>query len=199
MPCCRLALLLVAALAPFAAAANPRSNPAGEKYLAKKAGEPGVVTLTSGLMYKVLKEGPSEGAMHPTKDASCSCHYEGKLVDGTVFDSSFKRGQPTDFAPKQVIKGWTEAMQLMVRSCIHSALAYAFLKSTAGNATSPVSPSPCASHPRPKHTCARPLPPAGAPPRPNSEDTQTWTHQGNCGQLGVIGWIANRKQRSPVF
>merc|ERR1712046_543771 len=62
--------------------------------------------------YKVLRKG--EGAFHPTVDSSCECHYEGTLIDGTEFDSSYKRGSPTSFAPNQVIKGWTEAMQLMV-------------------------------------------------------------------------------------
>jgi FKBP-type peptidyl-prolyl cis-trans isomerase FklB len=56
----------------------------------------------------------NRGPAHPTVDSPCSCHYEGKLIDGTVFDSSYERGQPTTFAPNQVIKGWTEAMQLMV-------------------------------------------------------------------------------------
>merc|ERR1739844_750002 len=55
-----------------------------------------------------------EGKHHPTKDSPCDCHYAGALIDGTEFDSSYKRGKPTTFAPKQVIKGWTEAMQLMV-------------------------------------------------------------------------------------
>lgn len=51
---------------------------------------------------------------HPTIDSSCECHYAGTLIDGTEFDSSYARGSPTSFAPNQVIKGWTEAMQLMV-------------------------------------------------------------------------------------
>ena len=64
------------------------------------------------LRYKVLREG--SGDSHPTVSSSCSCHYAGTLIDGTEFDSSYGRGEPTDFAPNQVIKGWTEAMQLMV-------------------------------------------------------------------------------------
>mmetsp|Transcript_69893 Transcript_69893/g.176725 ORF Transcript_69893/g.176725 Transcript_69893/m.176725 type:complete len:157 (-) Transcript_69893:199-669(-) len=88
------------------------TNPEGQKFLEEKAKEEGVVTLPSGLLYKVLKKG--EGKHHPTKDSPCDCHYRGTLIDGTEFDSSYKRGQPTTFAPKQVIKGWTEAMQLMV-------------------------------------------------------------------------------------
>merc|ERR1719395_205177 len=70
------------------------------------------MTLASGLQYKVLTKG--EGQHHPTADSPCDCHYKGTLTDGTEFDSSYKRGEPTSFAPNQVIKGWTEAMQLMV-------------------------------------------------------------------------------------
>ena len=51
---------------------------------------------------------------HPTVSSPCECHYQGTLIDGTKFDSSYDRGSPTTFAPNQVIKGWTEAMQLMV-------------------------------------------------------------------------------------
>merc|ERR1712094_92594 len=72
----------------------------------------GVITLASGLQYKVLQSG--KGFYHPTVDSPCDCHYAGTLIDGTEFDSSYKRGQPTTFAPNQVIKGWTESMQLMV-------------------------------------------------------------------------------------
>merc|ERR1719382_1747409 len=88
------------------------TNEAGTKFLEEKSKEEGVITLKSGLMYKVLKSG--EGKFHPTADSPCMCHYKGTLIDGTQFDSSYDRGQPTKFAPKQVIKGWTEAMQLMV-------------------------------------------------------------------------------------
>merc|ERR1719340_24440 len=84
----------------------------GKKFLAEKAAEEGVISLPSGLLYKVLRKG--EGKHHPTKDSPCDCHYAGTLIDGTEFDSSYKRGSPTSFAPNQVIKGWTEAMQLMV-------------------------------------------------------------------------------------
>ena len=72
-----------------------------------------MASLPSGLLYKVLKEGPS-GGNPPKADTPCSCHYHGTLIDGTVFDSSVNRGEPTTFAPNQVIKAWTEAMQLMV-------------------------------------------------------------------------------------
>merc|ERR1712100_38567 len=99
------AALLVVALA-------NATNEAGTKYLEENKKKDGVITLPSGLQYKVLKKG--SGAHHPTKDSPCECHYEGTLIDGTEFDSSYKRGSPTTFAPNQVIKGWTEAMQLMV-------------------------------------------------------------------------------------
>jgi len=71
-----------------------------------------VVTLKSGLQYKIIKSG--SGTLHPTVNSPCECHYRGALIDGTQFDSSYDRGEPTTFAPNQVIKGWTEAMQLMV-------------------------------------------------------------------------------------
>merc|ERR1711871_237322 len=94
------------------AAVTSATNAEGTKYLEENKSKEGVVTLPSGLQYKVLKKG--DGAHHPTKDSPCECHYEGTLIDGTEFDSSYKRGSPTTFAPNQVIKGWTEAMQLMV-------------------------------------------------------------------------------------
>merc|ERR1712038_100180 len=93
-------------------------------FLEENKKRPGVVTLPSGLQYKVLREG--SGDDHPLVDSSCECHYAGTTpsltpdaidleeADWTAFDSSYKRGSPTSFAPNQVIKGWTEAMQLMV-------------------------------------------------------------------------------------
>jgi len=88
------------------------TNEAGLTFLQENEHKEGVMTLPSGLQYKVLTKG--DGLDHPLVGTSCSCHYEGKLLDGTVFDSSYERGDPTSFAPNQVIKGWTEAMQLMV-------------------------------------------------------------------------------------
>ena len=81
-------------------------------FLAENEGKPGVVTLPSGLQYKVLRDGA--GMQHPREDTPCECHYEGQLLDGAVFDSSYARGRPSTLAPSQGIKGWTEAMQLMV-------------------------------------------------------------------------------------
>eukprot|EP00978_Attheya_sp_CCMP212_P028705 scaffold99887_cov40-Attheya_sp.AAC.2 len=86
------------------------SDAKGLEFLAAKAKEAGVVTLPSGLMYKEIRAG--EGKT-PLLDSPCKCHYSGTLIDGTEFDSSYKRGEPLTFAPNQVIKGWTESMQLM--------------------------------------------------------------------------------------
>lgn len=83
---------------------------AGEKYLAENAKKDGVVTLPSGLQYQVLKEG--DGKKPSAKD-TVRCHYEGFLIDGTVFDSSVQRGEPAEFGLQQVIAGWTEGLQLM--------------------------------------------------------------------------------------
>lgn len=82
----------------------------GEKYLAENAKKDNVVTLPSGLQYTVLKEGSGK---KPKAEDSVQCHYEGMLVDGTLFDSSLQRGEPATFPLKQVIKGWTEGLQLM--------------------------------------------------------------------------------------
>jgi FKBP-type peptidyl-prolyl cis-trans isomerase FklB len=78
--------------------------------LAAKEKEEGVVKRPSGLLYKELREGTGKS---PAIDSPTKCHYEGRLMDGTVFDSSYKRGRPATFRPNQVIKGWTEAMQMM--------------------------------------------------------------------------------------
>jgi FKBP-type peptidyl-prolyl cis-trans isomerase FklB len=88
------------------------SNEEGLAFLEENKDKPGVVTLPSGLQYKVLRSG--DGLYHPSVSSPCLCHYGGTLIDGTTFDSSYDRGEPTTFAPNQVIKGWTEAMQLMV-------------------------------------------------------------------------------------
>merc|ERR1712070_986849 len=87
-------------------------NADSKKFLDENKGKEGVITLASGLQYKVLRKG--SGIHHPTVSSPCECHYEGTLINGDKFDSSYDRGSPTTFAPNQVIKGWTEAMQLMV-------------------------------------------------------------------------------------
>lgn len=83
---------------------------AGEKFLAANAQEAGVTVLPSGLQYKVLTEGTGK---KPGLTSMVTVHYTGTLLDGTVFDSSVKRGQPASFPVNGVIAGWTEALQLM--------------------------------------------------------------------------------------
>jgi len=92
---------------PTVVAAQPAT---AEAFLAGNAGREGVVTLPSGLQYKVLAEG--EGATPGATD-SVTVHYRGTLVDGTEFDSSYSRNRPATFAVNRVIAGWTEALQLM--------------------------------------------------------------------------------------
>jgi FKBP-type peptidyl-prolyl cis-trans isomerase FklB len=83
---------------------------AGEKFMAENAKKDGVKTLPSGLQYKVIKEGT--GAI-PADTSLVKIHYEGKLVDGTVFDSSLQRGEPAEMYANRVIKGFTEALTRM--------------------------------------------------------------------------------------
>ena len=92
------------------AEAGKAHKEAGEKYLAENAKKEGVITLPSGLQYQVLKEGNGK---KPTAKDTVQCHYEGFLIDGTVFDSSIQRGEPATFPLQQVIAGWTEGLQLM--------------------------------------------------------------------------------------
>lgn len=83
---------------------------AGEKFLADNAKREGVTTTASGLQYEILTEAIGQ---KPVATDSVRCHYEGRLIDGTVFDSSYQRGEPTSFPLQGVIKGWTEGLQLM--------------------------------------------------------------------------------------
>jgi len=83
---------------------------AGEQFLAANKSKEGVVTLPSGLQYKILKEGTGP---KPAATDTVTVNYRGTLIDGTEFDSSYKRNEPTTFGVNQVIKGWTEALQLM--------------------------------------------------------------------------------------
>jgi FKBP-type peptidyl-prolyl cis-trans isomerase FklB len=82
----------------------------GEAFLAANKDKEGVVTLPSGLQYKILTTGTGP---KPTASDSVKCNYRGTLINGTEFDSSYKKGQPVTFGVGQVIKGWTEALQLM--------------------------------------------------------------------------------------
>ncbi len=90
--------------------AGKAAKQAGEEFLAANSKKEGIVTLPSGLQYQVLKEGNGK---RPQATDQVKCHYEGTLIDGTVFDSSYQRGQAATFGLNQVIAGWTEGVQLM--------------------------------------------------------------------------------------
>ena len=87
-----------------------KAKEAGVKFLADNKAKPGVITLPSGLQYKIITAGKGES---PKAEDTVTVDYRGTLVDGTEFDSSYKRGQPATFRVSGVIKGWTEALQLM--------------------------------------------------------------------------------------
>lgn len=91
-------------------AAGEANKKEGDAFLAANKTKEGVVTLPSGLQYKILKAGDGP---KPAATDTVVCNYRGTLINGTEFDSSYKRGQPTTFPLNQVIKGWTEALQLM--------------------------------------------------------------------------------------
>jgi len=93
-----------------AAEAGKAAKAEGEAFLAENGKKEGIVTLPSGLQYQVLKEGDGK---KPSATDQVVCHYEGTLIDGTVFDSSYQRNQPATFGLNQVIPGWTEGVQLM--------------------------------------------------------------------------------------
>jgi FKBP-type peptidyl-prolyl cis-trans isomerase FklB len=90
--------------------AGAKNTAAGEKFLTENKAKEGVKTTASGLQYKVLKEGNGPS---PKASDTVVTHYRGTLIDGTEFDSSYKRGEPATFPVSGVIKGWTEALQLM--------------------------------------------------------------------------------------
>ena len=83
---------------------------AGLEFLAANKSKTGIIELPSGLQYEIIKQGT--GAK-PTEFNKVTCHYHGTLINGTVFDSSVQRGKPAEFPLNQVIKGWTEGVQLM--------------------------------------------------------------------------------------
>lgn len=93
-----------------AAEAGKAAREEGEKFLAENGKKAGITTTASGLQYEVLTEGTGK---QPKASDTVRCHYEGRLLDGTVFDSSYRRGEPADFGLRQVIAGWTEGVQLM--------------------------------------------------------------------------------------
>lgn len=92
--------------------AGKAAREAGEKYLADNAKRDGVTVLPSGLQYEVLTPALGE---KPLATDEVKCHYEGRLIDGTVFDSSYRRGEPATFPLGGVIAGWTEGLQLMAK------------------------------------------------------------------------------------
>lgn len=93
-----------------AAEAGKAAKEEGEKFLAENAKKEGVTVTKSGLQYEILAEGNGK---KPKATDTVRCHYEGRLLDGSVFDSSYKRNEPADFGLQQVIAGWTEGVQLM--------------------------------------------------------------------------------------
>jgi peptidylprolyl isomerase/FKBP-type peptidyl-prolyl cis-trans isomerase FklB len=105
-----LALLLTACGSPKHA--DGGDVKAAQAFMATNAKAPGVVTLPSGLEYKIVQAGPADGP-HPRLSDEVKVNYEGKLVSGVVFDSSFQRGEPADFPLDGLVQGWTEALQLM--------------------------------------------------------------------------------------
>ena len=113
-----LALLLPLAACNRAGAQNidpaqaEAARRAGDAYLAKNATAPGVVVRPSGLQYRVLRSGPATGA-HPALGDEVKVHYEGRLVDGTVFDSTLASGQPAVMELANLVPGWLEALPLM--------------------------------------------------------------------------------------
>lgn len=93
--------------------ASRQHREAGEAFLAENAKKDGVTVLPSGLQYQVLRKTEIIAAPKPKATDQVRCHYEGRLVDGTVFDSSYRRGEPATFPLNGVIRGWTEGLQLM--------------------------------------------------------------------------------------
>ena len=84
----------------------------GNEYLVKNKSNSSVIETASGLQYEVIQKG--QGTEHPKANSTVTVHYHGSLIDGTIFDSSVERGEPLSFPLNQVIKGWTEGVQLMV-------------------------------------------------------------------------------------
>jgi len=83
----------------------------GKAFLENNKKQPGIIETPSGLQYKIIREG--SGGEHPKPTSKVTVHYEGRLINGTIFDSSYERGEPATFPLNGVIKGWTEGLQLM--------------------------------------------------------------------------------------
>jgi FKBP-type peptidyl-prolyl cis-trans isomerase len=99
------------------AATAEENKTAGAAFLAENGKKTGIVTTASGLQYEVLTQGKS--TKHPSASDLVEVNYEGKLLDGTVFDSSYKRGESISFPLNRVIAGWTEGLQLMTEGAKH--------------------------------------------------------------------------------
>ncbi|MCR5878319.1 FKBP-type peptidyl-prolyl cis-trans isomerase [Phenylobacterium sp. J367] len=110
----RVVMIAVAALSLAACGQQklPDQSVASHAFLEKTAKEPGVQKLPSGVMYKVVREGPANG-LRPQLSDEVKVHYEGKLIDGKVFDSSYERGQPAAMPLRGLIPAWQEALVLM--------------------------------------------------------------------------------------
>ena len=110
-----LTLLTAGAAVSLAGCGNKKASEnllAADAFMAKNAKEPGVVTLPEGLQYKIVRSGPN-GGMHPTRADEVKVHYEGKLIDGTIFDSSYERGAPASFTLDRLVPAWVIALQRM--------------------------------------------------------------------------------------
>jgi len=110
----------------------------GEAFLSENKAKAGVVTLASGLQYKIVTAGTGD---KPTKDNDVTVEYTGKLIDGTVFDSTAKTGKPATFKVSQVIPGWTEALQLMPAGSTWEIYVPANLAYGARNVGGPIGPN----------------------------------------------------------
>ncbi|ALL14973.1 FKBP-type peptidyl-prolyl cis-trans isomerase [Caulobacter henricii] len=110
-----LTLLTAGAAVSLAGCGNKKAAEnlvAADAFMAKNAKEPGVVTLPEGLQYKIIRSGPN-GGMHPTRADEVKVNYEGKLIDGTIFDSSYERGVPASFPLDGLVPAWVIALQRM--------------------------------------------------------------------------------------
>jgi FKBP-type peptidyl-prolyl cis-trans isomerase len=124
--CRRIPALLLALGVCLVGCADPCASPKHDAVIAQAAAEEGAMQTESGLVFLLLKQGTGP---KPTADNRVQVHYEGRLADGTVFDSSYKRGSPSAFELTDVIPGWTEGLQLLAgggkaRLTIPARLAY---------------------------------------------------------------------------
>jgi FKBP-type peptidyl-prolyl cis-trans isomerase FklB len=140
---CTLAVLALSVVsASFAQNMNAAiTNTANEvRFLEQNKQREGVKVSKSGLQYEVVKEG---GGTAPARNNSVTVNYEGKLINGTVFDSSYKRGQPATFGVGQVIPGWTEGLQLMKPGAVYMFYIPAKLAYGANGAPPTIGPNEC--------------------------------------------------------